>query len=204
MPSHLESDSHDADLVAEALDGDVRALESLLDRHESRVLRVLRLMGVPHQDREDVAQEVFLRVFRHLRGFHRGRPFRSWIYKISVNAAHDYRNRSRGQAQAESESIDADPGWESSAAASGESGEAHYLRIALEGALGSLSSRERAVFVLRELEGLESRDVARALGITTITVRRHLGRARARLQEILEETPSPGFVATPKKNFAGD
>ena len=61
------------------------------------------------------------------------------------------------------------------------------LREALEAALGLLSERERAVFVLREMEGLETRDVARTLGITTITVRRHLSRARSRIREILKE-----------------
>ncbi len=58
-------------------------------------------------------------------------------------------------------------------------------RSRLERALAALSERERAVFVLCELEDQPTRMVARALGITAITVRRHLGRARRRLQQIL-------------------
>ena len=57
----------------------------------------------------------------------------------------------------------------------------------LEAALDGLSERERAVFVLVELEGLERREAARTLGITTITVRRHLSRANGRLRTILAE-----------------
>ena len=60
------------------------------------------------------------------------------------------------------------------------------LRRQLELALAVLSERERAVFVLRELEGLSTREVARSLGITGVTVRRHLGRARRSLQKALE------------------
>ena len=92
----------DATLVAAAQQGRVRALEQLLDRHQSRVLRILRLLGVPVQDRDDVAQEVFIRVFRHLGGFRTGQEFTGWLYRVTVNASHDYRSRcgrlSRGEA----------------------------------------------------------------------------------------------------------
>ncbi|ANM28917.1 hypothetical protein ABI59_03790 [Acidobacteria bacterium Mor1] len=197
-----EPDATDLVLVERAQNGEVRALETLIERHESRVLRVLRLMGVPHQDREDVAQEVFVRVFRHLRGFRRGRAFHSWIYKISVNAAHDYRSRSRGGAGAES--LDGFDEWEPADTRLGESAEAHALRSALEGALEQLSDRERAVFVLRELEDLDTREVARALGITSITVRRHLGRARNRLQELMEQASIRGISPPEQKKVGGD
>ena len=60
------------------------------------------------------------------------------------------------------------------------------LRRRLGLAMNVLSERERAVFVLRELEGLTTREVARSLGITGVTVRRHLGRARRSLQKALE------------------
>ena len=173
----------DEELVLAASRGESRAFEQLLGRHESRVLRVLRLMGVPIQDREDVAQEVFVRIFRHLDGFRRGRPFGSWVYGICVNAAHDYRSR-RSRLAGES-------GWEEDldpAQVGGgpqEAAERRDLRLELERALTTLSDRERAVFVLRELEGLDTRTVARTLGISGVTVRRHLGRARKRLQEAL-------------------
>jgi len=151
------------------------------------VLRVLRLLGIPATDREDVAQEVFIRVFRHLSGYHRGRSFSGWIYRITVNAAHDHRTklsrRGRREVTWEESHQDApdrrpDPGELLA--------ERENLGK-LEAAILSLTERERAAFVLCELEGLSSGDVARALGITSITVRRHLGRARVRLQKLLEQ-----------------
>ena len=65
---------------------------------------------------------------------------------------------------------------------------AREQRRVLEDALVGLSERERAVFVLVELEGLERREAARTLGITSITVRRHLSRAHASLRAILAES----------------
>ena len=185
MTGSARTETPDEALIAAATRGETRAFEHLLDRHESAVLRVLRLMGVPAQDREDVAQDVFVRVFRHLRSFQRGRSFGAWVYRIAVNAAHDYRARqgrrsSEASLEAGDEALEETPGPE-------EAAEQVDLRRQLLGALESLSDRERAVFVLRELEGLETKEVARSLGITSITVRRHLGRARQRLQKVLTQ-----------------
>lgn len=177
----------DEKLVESALAGNARAFDTLLRRHEARVLRVLRLLGVPAQDREDVAQEIFLRVFRHLRGFRAGRSFGAWVYRVAVNSTHDYRQktqRSRGDEVPWTDRAGEvpDPGGDPEAMA-GRAGE----RSRLESALDSLTDRERAVFVLKELEGLDTRDAARVLGVTTITVRRHLGLARRRLREALSD-----------------
>jgi RNA polymerase sigma-70 factor, ECF subfamily len=182
------SDDH---LVAAALDGNVRAFEALLDRHQAKVLRVLRLMGVPQRDREDVAQEVFIRVFRHLDGFKAGKPFGGWLYRVTVNASYDYHLRSGRQAQDEAP-WDAGAGARAAQAGPDPEREAAGLgmRRRLEAALSELSERERAVFILKELEGLDTLEVARALGITRITVRRHLGRARERLRSLLAPAAS--------------
>ncbi len=173
----------DAALVEAARAGQVRAFEELLDRHQARVLRTLAFLGVAAQDREDVAQEIFVRVFRHLRGFKAGQEFGGWLYRVTVNAAHDHRSRRGRRLSGEApwdgeEREDPRPG---PAEAAGR----EELRRRLERALAELSDRERAVFVLHEIEGLQAREVARALGITTITVRRHLSRARRRLRQLL-------------------
>ncbi len=182
-----DQDPSDEALVQAAIAGQVRALETLLDRHQGRVLRILRFLGIPAQDREDVAQEIFVRIFRHLKGFRAGNEFGAWLYRLTVNAAHDYRARAGRQGRGETAWLEGDeredprPGPEQSA-------HGRDLRLALSHALESLGERERTIFVLREIEGLSSREVARALGITAITVRRHLSRARRRLRELLGES----------------
>lgn len=183
-------DRKDEALVAQVLDGNQRAFESLLRRHEPRVLRVLRLLGVPSEDKEDVAQEVFVRVFRFLGGFKPGNPFAGWVYRIAVNAVHDYRGRVGRRRRDEAEWT---PGLEDLAAEGARPDRRDFemdLRRRLDLAMNVLSERERAVFVLRELEGLTTREVARSLGITGVTVRRHLGRARRSLQKALESEES--------------
>jgi RNA polymerase sigma-70 factor (ECF subfamily) len=181
-----ESEEREDELIAAARAGVPRAFERLLSLHESRVLRVVRLLGIPPDDREDVAQEVFVRVFRHLDGFRRGQPFGAWVYRIAVNACHDHRKRSlrRQEAGTERDRLERAP-----APVDGAEERIDRLdrRRRLERALRELSERERAVFVLCEMEGLPTAHVARALGITSITVRRHLGRARRRLQEVLTD-----------------
>lgn len=166
--------------MAAALAGDARAFDALLTRHESSVLRVLRFLGVPARDREDVGQDVFIRVFRHLKGFKRGRSFSGWLYRVSVNSAHDYRLRVSRAAQDEApwiEGLDRSAGSHASGASD--------VRRSLEAALTQLTERERVVFVLREIEGLDTHEIAKALGITEITVRRHLSLARERLRSLL-------------------
>jgi RNA polymerase sigma-70 factor (ECF subfamily) len=189
LPPPHDPEVGDDALVTAALAGDARAFDALLTRHESSVLRVLRLLGVPPRDREDVAQEVFIKVFRHLKGYQRGRSFGGWLYRVSVNAANDYRAQAARAGRDEAVGTDeldqhAAPGV---GAGSGD------VRRRLEAALLQLTERERAVFVLREVEGLDTHEIARALGITGITVRRHLGLARDRLRGLLSgsEKKSP-------------
>jgi RNA polymerase sigma-70 factor (ECF subfamily) len=178
----------DGELIAAAVAGSDEALDRLLRRHESAVLRLVRLLGVASGDREDVAQEILVRVFRHLGTFKPGRSFRGWLYRISVNAVHDHRYRLSRRARRESpwtEGLDETP---DAALEPGDFAIAREQRRVLEEALGGLSERERAVFVLVEMEGLERREAARTLGITSITVRRHLSRARRSLHAILVES----------------
>jgi RNA polymerase sigma-70 factor (ECF subfamily) len=177
----------DESLVARAREGDRSALDLLLRRNEVRVLRVLRLMGVPEADREDVAQDVFLRVFQHLSGFRAGQAFGGWIYRIAVNASHDYRGRIARRNRDESQWVDGLEDAPSTAPDPTQEAESKGEWRRLEVALQSLSPRERAVFILCEMEELNTRQVAKALQITSITVRRHLGRARKHLQRVLKD-----------------
>ena len=187
MSSPPDEPSDDV-LVAAALEGNARAFETLVERHAPRVSRVLRLLGVPAADREDVAQDTFLRVFRHLRGYRTGRSFSAWIYRVAVNASHDWRERTR-RISADEVPWDDDQGRGVPVAVEPDRAE---LSRRLEQALAQLSERERAVIVLKEFEELDTTEVAKALGITSITVRRHLGRARDRLRRLLEEGNSRG------------
>jgi RNA polymerase sigma-70 factor (ECF subfamily) len=181
-PSDDEDGLGERALIEAARGGDARAFEALLQRHEARVFRVLRLLGVAPADRDDVAQNVFLRIFRGLDGFRTGRPFSSWVYKIAANAALDWRGQSDRLRREEAP-------WDDAAEEAAPARDIAQIDLAarLEAALELLSERERAVFVLIEMEGLDRAEVARTLGISGITVRRHLGLAKERLRQLLSE-----------------
>lgn len=183
-----QNELDDDALVTLALAGDDRAFEALLDRHDRVVVRVLGLLGVRAADREDLAQEVLVRVFRHLAGFRRGRKFSNWIYRIAVNVARDHRDLSRRN-PAEPDAYEPTPDSEVHPGLGPERQlQGRELALQLEVAVARLSPRERDVFVLHEMEELTSKEVAGVLGITQITVRRHLSRARESLRKILEES----------------
>ena len=190
MGDSRENRENDDALVSAARAGDERAFEGLLVRHEGRVLRVLRLLGVNGADREDVAQDVFVRVFRHLSGFRPGQSFRAWTYRITVNAAHDYRRKTMRRRREEVWEADGDQRADRAPGPAELAERAQDLRD-LDAAMTLLTERERAVFALCEIEGLDTAQVARALRISRITVRRHLSLARARLREALEAEKSP-------------
>lgn len=173
-------ETSDEALAGAAKDGDVRALELLILRHESRVLRVLRFLGVARDDREDLAQDVFLKVFRGLSGFRPGFVFEAWLYRVTVNAAFDYRSGEERRTRHLAPLDDEEPAGDRIS-----DQDLTVLRNRLEAALDTLTDRERAVFVLKEIEGLDTAQVARGLGLREVTVRRHLGQARERLKKVL-------------------
>jgi len=172
--------------VRRAREGDILAFEDLVSHFQRRVLALAyQLTGDP-DDAQEIAQDVFLRAHRYLSGFHLDRPFTPWLLRITVHAAWRHRRRSRAHLhlvpmeEAEAQAV---PSREPAGETAVLEGERRRL---LTEALDELAPQERAVFVLREMQGLSTEEVARALKIRPVTVRRHASRARARLLELLK------------------
>lgn len=158
--------------------GDADAFDRLLGRHERRVLRTAwRLLGDPEEAR-DVAQEVFLRLYRHLDRVDPRRPLAPWLYRVTVNVCHDLRQRRRRRPLPLEEVGDEppDPGADPARRAS----LAEERRIVEEG-LARLPEKERAALVLRDVEGLATAEVAAVLGSSETTVRSQISRARLKI-----------------------
>jgi RNA polymerase sigma-70 factor (ECF subfamily) len=165
------------DLLRRAQGGEEGAFEEILRRFEGRALAIAHQLGASRADAEDIAQEAFLKLFRHIHAYRGGRRFTSYFYRIVLNAARDYRGRMGPRAEAPENSLE--EGETTGGAGSAE------RREEVRRALLQLSQREREVVVLRQLHGLSTWEVARALRVNPVTVRRHWMRARARLQELL-------------------
>ncbi len=155
--------------------------EQLMALGERPVLRVCyRLLG-NLEDAQDAAQEVLMKAYDNLAKFEEGRDPLPWLYRVSVNLCRDRRRRARGtaplEAGAEAREAGADPEQQA--------GVEERKRLLLAG-LAELGERERTALVLRELEGLDTRDVARILQVTEETVRSQCSNARAKLRQYLE------------------
>ena len=174
--------SEEASLLRAARDGDLAAFEQLLIRHQRRVyLTALRLLG-RHEDAQDAAQEVFLRLHKHLSRLDEKRDLAPWLYRVTVNVCRDTQAKRGPRLQAE-------PEWEPVAGAAGDphaTATAAEQRKILAAALRRLSPKERAAVVLRDLEGLTTREVAQILGAAEVTVRSHLSAARLKLRSFTE------------------
>jgi RNA polymerase sigma-70 factor (ECF subfamily) len=161
--------------------GDLAAFELLMRQYERLVLvTAFRLLGVL-EDAQDASQEVFLRLYRNLGRVGASGNLAGWLYRVTVNVCHDAERKRRVSAPLEEAgglpALTADP---QRAAVETE------RRRALEMSLRMLSVRERAVLVLRDLEGLSTEEVARVLGTTEATVRSQTSKARVKIRDFLE------------------
>jgi RNA polymerase sigma-70 factor (ECF subfamily) len=170
----------DQDLVARARTGDLDAFGALVARHQAGLVRYLTHVVSHPADAEDVAQEALLRAYRALKDFRGQSTFRTWLYQIGTNAARthlDKRRTRREEQEHETGGMDI---------ASGEHVErrivAHDL---LRRALAELPDDWREAVVLRDIEGLEYREIAEALNIPIGTVESRIFRGRRRLKEIV-------------------
>jgi RNA polymerase sigma-70 factor (ECF subfamily) len=152
--------------------------ESLLRTHEQMVLRVAYRMLGSRDDAEDAAQEVFLRLHRHFERIDLAGAVQSWLYKTTMNVCYDQIRRRRP-----SEPIEIEVPQPASQL-SGLLGDER--RQLLADALLRLPERERAAVVLREIEGLETREVAEVLGVGEVTVRSQISSARGKLKAWME------------------
>jgi RNA polymerase sigma-70 factor, ECF subfamily len=179
----MRDDDDLTDLIRAAADGDRRAFEDLVLRKRERVVRTAFQITGELEDAKDVAQAVFLRLWRVLQRFDLSKRFDTWLYRITVNAAIDHiRERGpKGFLQALPDDAGErlrDPSPDASEQVDMKRLQQTFLRLAAR-----LAPKQRAVFVLKDIEGLETAEVARVLGVTESTVRNHLLQARRILRE---------------------
>lgn len=173
-----------SELAVRARGGDDEAFEALVQATQRRVSGLAwRLLGNA-EDARDATQEVYLRVHRFLKGYRAGDEFHPWLYRIAVNVCRDQARRRRPTVPlAEEEADRAAP--DDSERRAVDSQRSALLRRAL----ATLPEKERFALVMRDLEGLATEDVARALGSTPTTVRSQISSARKRVRAFFEELP---------------
>ncbi len=186
-----ESSGHAADstlaaTIERAKQGDAGAFEQIIDCYQRKVMTTSWRMLGNQEDARDAAQEVFLRVYRYLGGFKLDQDFSGWLYRIIVNVCHDHARKRGSRHQFASFEEEREAGTFESLA-SGEDVEGNAIRsqqrALIANALDTLSTKERAALVLRDLEGLSTEEVARVLGSSQTTVRSQISSARTKIKQ---------------------
>jgi len=178
----------DAELLQRIRAGATDEFTELVQRHQQRVFGILHRYERDRHRVEDLAQETFLKAWRALEQFDGRAPFEHWVSRIAVRTALDHLRREKrhknevGLPELGDDVLD----WlrspdEKNAPASRDAAEV------LHRALDRLSPADRVVITMQELEGCTVKEIAAALGVSSIAVRVRAVRARAKLKRMLEQ-----------------
>ena len=173
------------ELIRLAQAGDLQAFEQLVKGWREQVFRIARQIVGEEEGAKDVAQMVFIRLWQVLRRYREGGSFASYLHRITVNLAIDFCREQSRRATAESwdpAGMDALPSLPAGLDQSPSPGE---LQKIFEILSRRLSPKQRAAFVLREIEGIPTEEVSEILGMRQSTIRTHVQEARRILQESL-------------------
>ena len=178
----------DEDVIRQVLAGNTAMFELLMRRYNERVYRSARAIVRDEREAEDVMQQAYLNAFTHLRQFHGEAKFSTWLTRIAINESLA-RVRRRGRYETfDDELTNVEPLMSPHIPENPEqqafTGE---LRGLLEWAIDTLPNGMREVFVLREVEGLSTAEVAQALDVSEDVVKSRLSRGRAALRRVLLE-----------------
>lgn len=187
---------NEAALIRRAADGDRSAYTALVEMHRHRVFFLARDLCGNGEDAEDLAQEVFVKLYRKLNSFKGSARLSTWLHRVTLNTYIDSR-RSRAWKE-KKQTIEWDPPRERRGSyhpGDVTAPEAMVLGVQVlgqvEDALESLSPRERAAFVLRHFRDTPVREIARSMGVREGTVKSLLFRGVRKLQTALAHLEPP-------------
>lgn len=194
MPDAVGDNDSDPDRAAvdEAQAGSASAFEALVMRYQTRMVNYAVAMVHDQGIAEDVAQETFVRAWRGLDRFRGESSFKTWLYRIASNVARTHLDRRGRQARVGDRSLDDDAerlqaGDVPSAAPDAET--ALVTRDTIDRALAELPEELRLALVLRDVEGLDYKEIAVVTGAPIGTVESRIFRARRRLRGLLRPLP---------------
>jgi RNA polymerase sigma-70 factor, ECF subfamily len=187
----VQKELEDVELIARFRKGCIASFEVLVTRYETKVHNLAMRLTRNAEDAEEVLQDVFITVYRKIDGFEGKAKFSSWLYRITVNAAF---MKLRKRKQDQSISLDdmmphlqnkAITQQNSFGARSDSLAMNNEIRIALESAIGRLPDDYRAVFILRDVDGLSNKEVGEILDLSIPAVKSRLHRSRLMLRRRL-------------------
>ena len=180
-------------IIRRAVDGDEGAIRALWTRHAPHIdMVVRRLVGNDPDLAADVAQEVWIQIFRALPSYRGESQFSTWAHRIAVNRTLNALRKTKRLASIETEVNEDSASFEPDTDRS-------FIAQSIEEAAAKLSPGARAVFMLHDVEGYTHEEIANELGITTGGSKSQLFKARAKLRKLLAHLLDVKDVELPRK-----
>lgn len=165
--------------IRRAIEGDETAMRALWSRHAPHIdMVVRRLVGPDHDTAQDIAQEVWIQIFRALPSYRGDSAFATWAHRIAVNRTLNALRRTHRLARLEVE-------IEDDTVAHSPDTDGSFVMASIEEAAAQLSPGARTVFLLHDVEGYTHEEIAAELGITSGGSKSQLFKARAKLRKLL-------------------
>src|ERR1700756_1634605 len=190
-----QADVSDLDLVTRCQAGDTKAFDELVTRHRTRAFSMIYNMVHSEQDACDLAQDSFLKAWKSIKRFRGRSSFYTWIYRIVMNVTIDWlcKKHVKGAGAEFDDAIELreiDPASKTvpkTEALPYETMEREEIRGRIDKAIAQLSPEQRAVILMKEIEGMQYHEIAEALGCSIGTVMSRLFYARKKLQTLLRD-----------------
>jgi RNA polymerase sigma-70 factor, ECF subfamily len=176
-------------LAQKAAEGDMKAFEQLYERHNRRVYSLCLRMTQNVSEAEDLAQEVFIQLFRKIGSFRGESAFTTWLHRLTVNQVLMH-FRKRG-VRMEQTTDDGETPVQIVKGTENPNAMPIVDRIALDHAITQLPPGYRTVFTLHDIEGHEHEEIARMLGCSVGTSKSQLHKARMKLRMLLRQQKKP-------------
>jgi len=204
-PTDAGSDEELVRRAQRAPDGDLRAFEGLVERHQAGVKANCRYLSGTSVDAEDLAQEVFIKAYFGLPRFEGRAQFKTWIQRIKVNHCLNFLKRRQGKAYVD---VD-DPGIERREemqvdATAEQVVDAQRLRARIGRVLAAMSTTLRIPLVMRDMDDFSYQEIADELGIGLSAVKMRIKRGREEFRRLFEEASEEAEATASEAAVAGD
>ena len=189
------SHAEDVALARRAAARDEAAWRTIYERTRQRLFALLAYQTGDREEALELLQEVYLHAYQGLARYRGEGPLEAWFAIMAIRRARDWKRKLVRRRRHEQDDAEIGRAMEAEGPR-GQDPSALPLRIVLDRALAQLPERQRAAFLLREVEDLSFREVADALGVNEATARVHHLRARRGLEELLKDEPrAASFIA---------
>jgi RNA polymerase sigma-70 factor (ECF subfamily) len=188
----LRMSESEKDLLKKSKSGDIEAFERLIEGYQTRVFNIAYRMIRNHDDAADLAQEVFIKVYRYIKNFKEESSFSTWIFRITKNVCLDeLRKRKNKHIISLDEEIKLNDGEvvrqiESKDDTPEMLAEKKEIRELINNAIDDLSAEHRIVIILRDIQGFSYEDISKIIECPEGTVKSRINRARKALKQKLK------------------